>query len=240
MDDTTATIAALLAPLTNWERTRTDTPRFDLEAMRRLLARRGATPRAAPLLIQIGGSKGKGTTAAYVEALARAAGRSTGVYASPHVSSIRERVRIDGAPVDGPAFVAAIEALLAWLAASGGSASAFEVLTAAAVELFAAAHVDVGILEVGLGGRLDATTAVDVDGSVLTSIELEHTAILGDTVEAIATEKAAILRPGKLAVSAVEAPGRAVVRARADAVGCRLLELGADLRATVLGVERDG
>src|SRR5690606_28932727 len=159
----------------------------DLDTVRRLLAELGVG--SPPLAVQVGGSKGKGTTAAWIEAFLRAAGVRSGCYASPHVSSIRERVRIDGADVPGDELEAAVEHVLDRRPA-GASPTFFEILTAAAAVVFDRRAVGAAVWEVGLGGRLDATTAIDVQASVLTGIELEHTAILGDTVEAIAAEKA--------------------------------------------------
>jgi len=244
MDDTTRRIAARLAPFTNWERTRPDDPRFDLDTVRRLLAELGVG--SPPLAVQVGGSKGKGTTAAWIEAFLRAAGVRSGCYASPHVSSIRERVRIDGADVPGDELEAAVEHVLDRRPA-GASPTFFEILTAAAAVVFDRRAVGAAVWEVGLGGRLDATTAIDVQASVLTGIELEHTAILGDTVEAIAAEKAWILRPG--GIGFVHVGGAAVqpVEAHAARVGCALRRLGRDfdyaaeatpsgLRVTVRGL----
>ncbi|MCA8941922.1 MAG: hypothetical protein KDB80_05115, partial [Planctomycetes bacterium] len=187
-------IAALCRGLTNYERDRPDRPRFDLENMRRLLARPDAPP-LPPQLVQVGGSKGKGTVVRYLAALARP--RRTGAYVSPHVQTILERVAIDGENVDEDLLTAELEPVLRFARENELTISFYEAMTAAALGCFARSGVELGILEVGLGGRLDATTAVPVDASVLTSIELEHTELLGDTIEAIATEKSFVVRPGK-------------------------------------------
>lgn len=239
MDDATRRLQALLAPLTNYERTRPDRPRFTLDTMRALNDRLGDAVRLAGRAIQIGGSKGKGTTAAYVDALARAAGLRTGVYASPHVSSILERVRIDGRDVNEDVLMRACRRVLEAGRGLEPSPSFFEVMTGAALVAFAAAGVDVAALEVGLGGRLDATTAVDVDASIVTSIELEHTELLGDTIAAIAAEKAFVLRPGRVGLHACDGVAAEVLERRAREVGCRLLALGRDFGVEVVdGDER--
>ena len=225
MDPATRRITARLAPLTNYERTRPDRPRFSLETARALAERLGPVPACA---VQVGGSKGKGTVAAYLETLARSAGLSTGVYASPHVRSICERVRLDGRPIDGGKLEAAVESVLAVAAADRLEPSFFEVMTAAALASFVAAGVDLAVFEVGLGGRLDATTAIPVDGSILTGVELEHTEILGSTVEAIAAEKAHIARPGRPVWTAATGPALAVVESHARSVGAPLAVRGRD------------
>ncbi|MCB9889787.1 MAG: hypothetical protein H6836_09445, partial [Planctomycetes bacterium] len=137
-----------------------------------------------------------GSTSHYLEALARGTGARTGLYTSPHLQHVTERVRIDGEPVPATELADALDAVLAQADAGGMLLSFFEALTAAAVRIFGDHAVDVAVLEVGLGGRLDATTAVPVDATVLTHIELEHTDLLGPDIESIATEKAHIMRPG--------------------------------------------
>ncbi|MGE0143392.1 MAG: folylpolyglutamate synthase/dihydrofolate synthase family protein [Planctomycetota bacterium] len=221
MDDTTRQIGALLAPLTNWERTREDRPRFTLDTARSLLARLGLT-RPTPLAIQVGGSKGKGTTAAWLALLSEQAGIRAGVYASPHVSSIRERILLPEGPVPGPQMVDAVRRVLDTAGVANLAPSAFEVLTAAAAIVFADAAVELAIWEVGLGGRLDATTAIEIDAAILTTIELEHTQILGDTVEQIAAEKAYVLREHGQGISGVRGGAAAVIETHAARVGCRL------------------
>ena len=188
-------LTMLFRGLANYERTRTMAGPWSLDNMRALLKGQGARADHGTW-IQVGGSKGKGTTAHYVEALARAAGCRTGTFVSPHIEHVTERVAIDGCPVAAATLLAALEEVLARAEIHGLSLSFFEAVTAAAVRIFSAQAVDVAVLEVGLGGRLDATTAVLVEGTILTHIELEHTDLLGDTLAEIATEKAHIMRPG--------------------------------------------
>ncbi len=220
-------ILALVAPLTNYERNRQDKPRWSLDNIRTLLARPGATP-ARGLAVQVGGSKGKGTTALYLDALARRLGLRSGVYLSPHVDDVTERVQIDGQPT--PMLEDVVRELVDFVKRSRlADVSFFEVMTAAAAECYARAAVDLAVFEVGLGGRLDATTAVPVDASILTNVELEHTDLLGDTVEAIAGEKAYILRPGKVAFTAARNGALRVIEAYAREVQAPLRVLDRDL-----------
>ncbi|MEM7199294.1 MAG: cyanophycin synthetase [Planctomycetota bacterium] len=225
MDEAHDRLRALVAPLTNYERTRPDQPRWSLDTMRALLAGPGfALPEG--LLVQIGGSKGKGTTALYLESLARAAGLRVGTYLSPHLQSLRERVRLDGMPAEAATLERHLRATLAQAKHLGLQPSFFEVMTHAALGAFADAGVDLGILEVGLGGRLDATTAVPVDASIVTVVELEHTELLGDTVEAIAGEKAHVLRADRPGFTGATGGALQVLRQRAAAVRTSLHEDG--------------
>ncbi len=241
MDSATRRIGALLARLTNWEKARSADHTFTLEAIRALLGQLGPWAfRPTRRAIQVGGSKGKGTTAAWVGHLGALAGLRVGVYSSPHVSSIRERIVLPKGPIAEEMMVAAVERALAASPGINPEPSAFEVLTAAAAIAFHDADLDLAVLEVGLGGRLDATTAFDVDLSILTGIELEHTAILGDTVTAIAGEKAAILRPGRVGVSGCRGVAAEVVEAHARKVGCRLLCRDRDFRIEELARDSDG
>lgn len=229
-------ILDLVAPLTNYERTRVDPPRWSLDNIRAMLARPGATDLRAQV-VQVGGSKGKGTTASYLAALGHAVGLRTGLYLSPHVEDVLERVQVDFAPA--PALADAVADVVAFVRSAGlVDASFFEVMTAAAVECFARAGVDLVALEVGLGGRLDATTAVPVHASILTTVELEHTELLGSTVVEIAGEKAWIVRAGRPAYTAIAGEALAVVEARARLVGAPVFVRGREFRATV-DVARD-
>jgi dihydrofolate synthase/folylpolyglutamate synthase len=181
---------------------------------------------AKPIVV-VGGPNGKGSTSAFMEAVLRAAGYRVGLYTSPHLAAYNERVRIDGAPVDDAALVAAFARVEA--ARTAGPAAVpltyFEVGTLAALVLFAAAAPDVLVLEVGLGGRLDAVNVMDGDVAVITTVDLDHQDYLGSTREAIAVEKAGILRPGRPAVCGDPDPP-ASLGAEAARIGARLLRLG--------------
>lgn len=224
--DADSRLTARLSGLPNYERTRPRSREWSLANMERLLAWPGLPPLGGKA-VQIGGSKGKGTTAFYLETLARSTGLNVGTYLSPHLQHVTERVRLGGAPVSSQVLLAALEPILEWANADGIQPTFFEALTAAALVVFANAGVDLAVFEVGLGGRFDATTAIPVDATILTSIELEHTEILGDTIAAIAAEKAAILRQ-KPAFVAATGEALAVFRETARRVGAPLQVLGED------------
>ncbi len=194
---------AALSRLTNYERTRAAGPRdFDLSRPRALLdALSKPDQRMGDRVVQIAGTKGKGSTARFVEGILRAAGLKTGLYTSPHLESPLERIAVRGLPIGEAPFARAVEAALAGVT---GKTTFFEALLAAACLHFAWEATDAVILEVGLGGRLDATTAVPATHTIITNIGLDHTEILGDTLAAVAAEKAAIIRPGVPVWSGVE------------------------------------
>ena len=162
-------------------------------------------------MIHVTGTNGKTSTARMTETLLRARGLRTGLFTSPHLSSMRERICIDGEPLSAEDFVAAYEEIAPYAAMVDGQQavqlSFFEVLTAMAFAAFADAPVDVAVIEVGLGGTWDATNIADGAVAVVTPVALDHTAYLGDTVAAIATEKAGIIKPGAVAVLARQPRG---------------------------------
>lgn len=189
-------------------------------------------------LVQVGGTNGKGSTSALLASMLAAAGRRTGLYTSPHLCSVRERIRVDGRMIGADEFVDGVEALGTSIARV--DATMFEAMTALALDHFARERADVAVLEVGLGGRLDATTVGAPAATVITRIDYDHERILGPTLAAIAAEKAAIIRSG-FAVSAAQPPeALAVLAARAAAVGVPLLVEGADLHAAVSARALDG
>lgn len=149
-------------------------------------------------VITVGGTNGKGSTVATLVSICRAASLRTGSYTSPHLLRFNERICLDGEPVADAPLVAAFERIEA--ARGEVSLTYFEFTTLAAFLLFREAGLDVLVLEVGLGGRLDAVNLVDADVAVVTSIGLDHTEYLGDTRELIAIEKAGIFRPGRPAI----------------------------------------
>ncbi|MAE77983.1 MAG: hypothetical protein CMJ85_14060, partial [Planctomycetes bacterium] len=220
-----------LAALTNYERKRPDRPhRFDLDGMKRLCARIGHPERRLGTVFQVGGSKGKGTVTALLAAMLRAAGTKVGAYYSPHVLDVRERVRIDGAMIDEPTLASALERVVDRMKSDQ---TWFEVFTVVALACFADARVGATVLEVGLGGRLDTTTAVAKHGCCITGVELEHTRLLGDTIAAVAGEKAGILRPGVPCVTGAVGDALAVLVDRAAEVGAPLLVAGRDFEVVV-------
>jgi len=174
--------------------------KWNLDRMEGLLARLDAPERKFPSLL-IAGTKGKGSTAAVCESILRAAGHKTGLYTSPHLHSFRERIRLGGELIPEEMVVDLTNRLKPYFEATP-DLTVFELMTALAFFAFAEARVDVAVLEVGLGGRLDATNAVHPAVAVITSISYDHTQILGETLTLIAREKAGIIRPGALVISA--------------------------------------
>ncbi len=186
-------------------------------------------------ILTIAGTNGKGSSVAMAGALLGAAGQRVGAYTSPHVVAYNERIAVDGKPVDDRAIVAAFEAIEA--VRRDVPLTYFEYGTLAALVVFARAGLDVWLLEVGMGGRLDATNAVDPTGVLITNVSLDHCDWLGDDVEAIAGEKAGVMRPGVPAVFGDSEVPRAIVR-HAQEIGARLLLRGRDF--CVDGVPRPG
>jgi dihydrofolate synthase/folylpolyglutamate synthase len=167
-----------------------------LGRVRDLLDRLGAPDRRLGAIVHVGGTNGKGSTVAMIAALAGTHGR-VATYTSPHLSSLRERIAIDGAPIDEGGIVAAARVVQG---AGGDRLTFFEQITAIACVAIAEARVAVTVLEVGLGGRLDATNAIDAPIAVVTGVAMDHEAILGGTLEAIAAEKGGIFKRGQRVV----------------------------------------
>jgi len=183
-------------------------------------------------VITVGGTNGKGSTCAMLEAILRAGAFRTGMYTSPHLIKFNERARIDGKDVADAPLVAALARVEAARAPAGAADEAveltyFEFSTLAVLLLFLEANLDCVILEVGLGGRLDAVNLIDTDCAILTSVDLDHQSYLGDTREQIGWEKAHIFRAGVPAICADPHPP-ASVRNVADEIGARLLLLARD------------
>ncbi|WP_019630375.1 bifunctional folylpolyglutamate synthase/dihydrofolate synthase [Actinomadura atramentaria] len=190
----------------------------------------GSPQRAYPV-IHVAGTNGKSSTARLIAALLRERGLRVGLYTSPHLVSVRERIAIDGEPISEDAFVAAYADIAPYLDIVDGKhpigLSFFEVLTAMAFAAFADAPVDVAVVEVGLGGVTDATNVADGQVAVVTPVALDHTRYLGDTVEEIAVEKAGIIKPGAVAVLAQQSVAAAeVLLARAAETGASVAREG--------------
>lgn len=200
-----------------------------LERVRTVAERLGLLRPGCPV-ITVGGTNGKGSCVAYLEAVLAAAGYRVGVYTSPHLLRYNERVRIAGAEAEDAALVDAFARIDA--ARGDLSLTYFEFGTLAAFDLFGRAGCDCWILEVGLGGRLDAVNILDADVAVLTSVGLDHTDWLGTDREAIGAEKAGIFRAGQVAVCAEPGPP-ASIAAQAAALGTTLWQVGRDYRYTV-------
>lgn len=207
---------------------------FKLDRMRELLHRLGGPDRRMPI-IHVAGTKGKGSTSAMMAAVLSAAGYRTGLFTSPHLDRVEERIAVQGQPCSSEEFAGLVELVRpAVEELDGGKKETgptyFEILTAMALCHFARCGVEAAVLEVGLGGRLDSTNVCAPCLSILTSISLDHTKQLGETLAAIAAEKAGIIKPGVPVVSGVTAEEpREVVRSAAQSCGCRLVELGTDI-----------
>ncbi len=183
-----------------------------------------------PVII-VGGTNGKGSVCAMLEAMYRAAGFRVGCYTSPHLLRYNERVRIDQWEVSDDELCASFAAIEA---ARGETAlTYFEFGTLAAMQLFQARQVEVAILEVGLGGRLDAVNVFDADCAIVTSVDIDHTDYLGDTREAIGFEKAGIFRPGKVAICADSAPPQSLLEHAAH-IGAPLWCIGQEFNYRVV------
>lgn len=189
-----------------------------LEPVRSMCSALG-DPQHAFKCMQVAGSNGKTSTSRMIAALMNACGHKTGLYTSPHLVKYPERIEIGGIVVDDRFFAQAVSRAYDAAQDCGIEATEFELLTVAALWLFAHERVEWAVLECGLGGRWDATSVVDPQVAVVTGVALEHTAVLGDTLEEIAAEKAAIIKPGGQAVLAYGLPAAEVFEARAREVG---------------------
>jgi dihydrofolate synthase/folylpolyglutamate synthase len=219
------------------------------EAVARLLALRGLEriealldalghPERGFTLAQVGGTNGKGSISAMLAAMLRADGRRVGLYTSPHLVSFRERIRVDGEAIAEDAVVDGVEALGTLIARV--DATVFEASTALALDHFAHERVDVAVLEVGLGGRVDSTTVGRPVVAALGPIDFDHREFLGDTLTAIATEKAAIFRSGTAISAAQPAEAEAVVVGHAARAGVPLLMEGRELSVTLRARSLEG
>lgn len=189
--------------------------------------RRMASPHLAPVVITVGGTNGKGSTVAFLEAMLRAGGMRVGAYTSPHLLRYNERVRVDGAPVADAALVEAFERIEAARLgdAEGIPLTYFEFGTLAAFDVFARSHLDVALLEVGLGGRLDAVNIIDADCAVVVTVDLDHMEYLGPDREAIGREKSGIFRAGRPAIVGETDPPHSLLE-HARAIGAKVEVLG--------------
>ena len=173
---------------------------FDLARIEQLLSRLG-NPHRSLKIVHVAGTKGKGSTCQMIESVLRAAGYRTGLYISPHLHTFCERIQVSGGMIGRGEVVALVDEIEPHLAAVPGL-TWFEIVTTMGLLYFARQQVDVAVVEVGLGGRLDATNVVMPLVSVITSLSLDHTAWLGNTLAQIASEKAGIVKPGVPVVSA--------------------------------------
>ncbi len=180
-------------------------------------------------VITVAGTNGKGSTCAMIEAIARQAGYRTGLYSKPHLVHFEERCRVDGVPVAADALLPHFEAVEA--ARGDTTLTYFEFTTLAILRLLGEAPLDLVILEVGLGGRLDAVNVIDADAVVITSIDIDHVDYLGPDRESIGREKAHVMRPGRPAIVSDPLPPASVL-VHAEAIGADLWRVGRDFNHT--------
>ncbi len=216
-------------------RTRSERERLGLAPVESLLHRIGNPHHGVPA-IHVTGSKGKGSTALYTEALLTAAGIRAGTFTSPHLEEWNERIRLDGAPIGDAGFVETLEKLRPAVTAlhesdADAAPAFFDALVATAFSVFADTPVDVAVVEAGIGARLDPTRVCRAVATCVTGVELEHTERLGPTIADIAREKAAVARPGvPLVAGSMPEEARAVLEREAARAGAPLLRLGREIR----------
>jgi dihydrofolate synthase/folylpolyglutamate synthase len=204
--------------------------KFGVDRMQRLAEALGHPERGVPFL-HVAGTNGKGSVSAMLDAILHAAGWRTGLYTSPHLVKLGERVQVDRRALAETQILDYLEELRPVadrIAADDADLrpSFFEFMTAMALLEFARRRCDVGVLEVGLGGRLDATNIVTPEVSVITSIAMDHTELLGDTIELIAAEKAGIIKPGRpVIIGRMPAPAESVIRGIAAERGANVISV---------------
>ncbi len=207
---------------------------YDLRRMEKLLQPLG-NPHLGTKTVHVAGTKGKGSTAAMISQTLIAAGYRTGLFTSPHLHTLRERIRINGVMIPEADFAAIVTEIKPVVEsvnkqAAFGELTTFEILTAVVFTYFKTNRVDFQVLEVGLGGRLDATNVVKPDVCVITSLSLDHTEILGNSVDKIATEKAGIIKSGCIVVNAPQADDAArVIKRVCRKQRAKLIQVGRDV-----------
>ncbi len=209
-----------------------------LERMRRLLAEIG-NPEAHLDVLHIGGTSGKGSTATIAAAILREAGYHVGLHVKPHLERVEERFVIDGMSIPSDQLIDLIQVVAP--AARRVNPTWYELTVAVAFEYFRRERVDVAVVEVGLGGTYDGTNVVSPRVAVLTNVDLDHTEVLGDTVEKIARDKVGIMKPGVPAISgAVQPSVRAIVEQRCADVHAPLWQVGREIQYTISALGPDG
>ncbi len=219
-----------------------DAASYDPRRMDELLARLG-NPHLKAKSVHIAGTKGKGSTAAMLASALTASGYTAGLYTSPHLSDLRERIRVDGKLISEAELISLVEKLkpeveAVNLRASYGQLTTFELLTALAFSYFGLKGVDFQVVEAGLGGRLDATNVVKPEVCIITSVNLDHTDVLGDSLAQIAAEKAGIIKPGGVVVSSPQTDEVAkVIEEACLQCGAGLVRVGSDVTWQELGFD---
>jgi dihydrofolate synthase/folylpolyglutamate synthase len=221
-----------------------DAANYDLRRMEELLARLGK-PHLFAKSVHIAGTKGKGSVAAMLASALIASGYTTGLYTSPHLIDLRERIQVNGELITEAELMAIVEELKPEAEAVNekatyGKLTTFELLTALGFAHFKLKGIDFQVLEVGLGGRLDATNVINPEVSIITSISFDHTEVLGNTLTAIATEKAGIIKPGGVVVTSPQTEEVArVIEATCLSRGANLIRVGGNITWQSLGFDAD-
>ncbi len=209
--------------------TRIDQDGFNLDGIRKVLTELGQ-PQEQVRAVHVAGTVGKGSTAAMISSMLQGCGYAVGLFTSPHLNDARERISINGQLIERPAFAQRMKEATTAAAEVGVELTYFELLTTMAFLHFAEEAVDLAVLEVGLGGRLDSTNVVTPEVSVITRIDIDHTQLLGSTIEEIATEKAGIFKRGVPALTCHQDPAvEAVLEKKAEEIGAPLRILGRDI-----------
>ncbi len=221
-----------------------DAVHYDLRRMDELLARLG-NPQRQTRAVHIAGTKGKGSVAVMVASALTASGYTAGLYTSPHLITFNERIRIDDKLISDEDVVTLVDRLRPEVEAVNekatyGLLTTFELITALGFAYFQLKGVDLQVIEVGLGGRLDATNVIQPEVSVITSISFDHTEVLGNTLTQIATEKAGIIKPGGITVCSPQFPETmGVIEKACFERGARLVRVGSDVTWQSLGFTAD-
>ena len=217
---------------------------YDLRRLEELLARLG-NPHQKAKAVHIAGTNGKGSTAAMIASALSTSGYTTGLYTSPHLNDLRERIRVDGELISEKGLIDLVERLKPEVEAVNhkatyGQLTTFELLTALAFAYFKLKGVDFQVLEVGMGGRLDATNVINPEVCIITSIGFDHTQALGHTLSEIAVEKAGIIKPGSTVVTSPQ-PDEVdrVIKDTCLNCGARLVRVGSDVTWQSLGFNFD-
>lgn len=219
-----------------------DAVHYDLRRVDELLSRLG-NPHRRARTVHVAGTKGKGSVAAMIASALTASGYTTGLFTSPHLHIFNERIRVDDKLISDQELVTLVERLKAEVEvvnqkATYGRLTTFELITALGFAYFQLKGADFQVIEVGLGGRLDATNVVQPDVCVITSISLDHTEVLGNTLTAIATEKAGIIKPGSVVVVSPQVDEAAkVIEETCRACGAALVRVGSDVTWQSLGFD---
>jgi dihydrofolate synthase / folylpolyglutamate synthase len=216
---------------------------YKLERMREFLRELGDPHRSYPT-IHVGGTSGKGSTSMMIAAALQAAGKRTGLHTKPHLQSMTERARVNGRSISRERFAALLDTMMPAIertTARQGRPTYYETLLALAFTYFAQESVDVAVIEVGLGGRLDGTNVLAPIVAAITSVGFDHTDVLGTTIEEIAAEKAGIAKPGvPLVLAAVPINAQRVIERYAAEVGARVVRVGDIVRVALKSVGQGG